>query len=143
MEVSWKKDGKTVKPKKKENRVTVEYSKEEDAYILEIKEATMKDAGEYTVVVESEAGTVSSSAAVTVQEPASLEEPAKKTDEPVVETAPKVKDVKHAEEGVIEAPSEKTTPLPKFDAEPQSAKVSEGETIRLACKISGISHKFL
>ena len=106
--MTWKKDGKTVKSKKKENRVNI--SQTEDVHTLEVKDATAKDAGEYTVTAKNSTGSVTSTATVEVlsQEP-----------------------VEAVDSAAIEAP--------KFEVAPQPVSVTEGETIRLTCQVSGTS----
>lgn len=101
-----------------------------DEYILEIKEATAEDAGEYFVEAKSAAGAVATKVTVTVEEPVKEKSPVK--EEPVVE-AEKKAPVEAA------APKEEAAPLPVFDAEPQPVTVTEGEVIRLTCKVSGIN----
>ena len=128
-DIRWEKDGKPIKKKKKDTRIKADWNVEDDLYFLEIQEATAADAGEYTVVAESEAGSVTSKVTVTV-------------DEVKLEKAKVEKPVQHADEAKVEeVATEETAPV--FEVEPESARVSEGQTIKLTCKVSGILNVLL
>ena len=57
-EVTWLKDGKEIKIKKKDKRMRTDWDMKTDEYILEIKSATKEDIGEYTAVATNEKGTI-------------------------------------------------------------------------------------
>ena len=99
-EIVWSKDGKKIKPKKKDKRITTDWDVSDDTQSLKITDATVEDAGEYTVTVTNAGGSTSKTATVTVDK---------------------------------KIPPEK----PKASKMPKSVTATEGETIRLLCKITG------
>lgn len=119
-----------------------------DTYYLRIKDATVEDAGQYTVEAVNDGGTVSAKVTATVgamPEPAAPEAP---KEEPAAPETPK------EEPAAPEAPKEEPEPQPEpvpekpkapmapaFVIEPQSITVNEGETVKLTCQLSGIPLK--
>ncbi len=66
-EVTWLKDGKEIKIKKKDKRIRTDWDMKTDEYILEIKSATKEDIGEYTAVATNEKGTINFVISVTLR----------------------------------------------------------------------------
>lgn len=58
-----------MKPKKKDKRIKMDWDVATDLQFLEIHEATVEDAGEYSMEATTDGGTVASSAKVTVIKP--------------------------------------------------------------------------
>ncbi len=57
-EVTWLKEGKEIKIKKKDKRIQTHWDMQTDEYTLEIQNATKDDIGEYTAVAKNEKGTI-------------------------------------------------------------------------------------
>ena len=55
-EVVWLKDGKRIKPKKRDTRLKIDWDISTDMYFLEIQTATQDDKGTYEVVVTNDKG---------------------------------------------------------------------------------------
>ena len=71
-EVKWYKNGLRVKPKKKSDKISLDYNPQNDLCILEIKNAAPEDSGDYKVKVVNDFGTVSHKVKVQVGEPLEL-----------------------------------------------------------------------
>lgn len=148
-ELSWKKNGKMVKFKKKYTRITTGYNKENCVYYLSIEEATMNDSGEYSVTATNKCGSVTSS--VTVNVSANDVCPLEKQDNEAVkeiivtETKDESENTKAKESRILDVGFKEVSATNDdspattcgFVKEPASNTVSEGETIRLSCQISG------
>lgn len=65
-EISWTKDGKKLKPKKKEKRLKIDVNTKTNVSTLEIEGATLEDSGEYAVVAENAEGVSSCTVSVKV-----------------------------------------------------------------------------
>ena len=57
-EVTWLKEGKEIKIKKKDKRIRTDWDMKTDEYILEIQNASKDDIGEYTAVAKNEKGSI-------------------------------------------------------------------------------------
>lgn len=78
-DVTWAKDGKKLKPKKKDKHIKADYDADTGTQYLEISEATYEDAGEYTMTAENDGGIVACTVSVNVvskieKKPPKLEE---------------------------------------------------------------------
>lgn len=90
--VSWSRNGKPVKVSKKDKRVKIGYNSKEKLYFLEIANATLDNAGEYSVTASSDGGQVTSMVAmVTV-------EPSQKKQKPLLPQLPNAVSVKEGED---------------------------------------------
>ena len=133
--ITWKKDGKEIKPKKKDKRFIISWDIDNDLNTLEIKEATVEDAGAYTIEATNSLGTVEATVTVTVEPTKEPEE-----DEPVneavcVEETTTQETV--AEHDDKEEESTKTSVVPEIMIKPEDITVTPGESVKLSCKIKG------
>ena len=67
-EVVWLKDGKRIKPKKRDPRLKIAWDISDDMYFLEIQTATKDDQGTYEVVVTNDKGEMRSSFVLNIHE---------------------------------------------------------------------------
>ena len=67
-EVVWFKDGKKIKPKKRDTRLKIDWDISTDMYFLEIQNATKHDQGTYEVVVSNDKGEMKTTFMLTYHE---------------------------------------------------------------------------
>lgn len=138
--MTWLKNGKVLKPKKKDKRIKIDWNISDDTYFLEIHEATTEDCGTYTARVCDRGGSVETNVDVCVTLPVveknestvseTVEEaPAKKQEEPEVKQSvaeDKEKDKNEDKKDIVK---------PKFSKSPKATKLEEGDEIKLIFKL--------
>ena len=133
--ITWKKNGKEIKTKKKDKRFIISWDIDNDLNTLEIKEATVEDAGAYTIEATNSLGTVEATVTVTV-------EPTKEPEEEPVNEAVCVEETTTqetvAEHDDKEEESTEISVVPEIMIEPEDITVTPGESVKLSCKIKGI-----
>ena len=135
--VRWKKDGREIKPKKKDKRFLISWDIDNNLNTLEIKDAEVEDSGVYTVEATNSLGTVQSTVTVTVQ-------PTEQHEAEPMNVAVCVEEIltqESAVEQVIESGTEdkvaEVTVQPEILIKPEDIKVTPGETVKISCKIKG------
>ncbi len=98
-EVTWLKDDKEIKIKKKDKRIRTDWDMKTDEYILEIKNATKDDVGEYTAVAKNEKGTIT--VVMTVMFKVKKQKKEEETKPELVEETIEVQETKVAESSTI------------------------------------------
>ena len=135
--VRWKKDGREIKPKKKDKRFLISWDINNDLNTLEIKDAEVEDSGVYIVEATNSLGTVQSTVTVIVQP---TEQPKA---EPMNEAVcvEEISTQESAVEQVIESGTEEkvveVTIQPAILIKPEDIEVTPGETVKISCKITG------
>ena len=115
--MKWLKDDQTL-VSDKDSRITLDFDARQGLHILTIKDSVRTDEGAYKLKVYNEEGSVSVTVVVTAKKSLEMKE----------------------EEHLKERPREdlKDEPCePKIEVAPEPVTFQEGETIKLACKISG------
>ena len=145
-EISWYKNGKKVKPSKKDVRIQVEYDSSEQVSLLSISDATNDDAAVYSVKAKNTAGSVTQSVNVTVndtqKEDSAKEQPAAAISDSDRPTETEESEMSTMDESDIE--SAPTTTPPVVLTKLQPVHVNEGESIVLKAKFQGtFVHIFL
>ena len=134
--ITWKKNGKEIKTKKKDKRFIISWDIDNDLNTLEIKEATVEDAGAYTIEATNSLGTVEATVTVTVEPTKEPEEEEPVNEAVCVEETTTQETV--AEHDDKEEESTETSVVPEIMIEPEDITVTPGESVKLSCKIKGI-----
>ena len=138
--IIWKKNDKEIKPQKKDKRFKISWDIDADFNTLEIKDATIEDAGIYTVEATNSLGTVQSTVTVTIQPTEEVE--VKPINEAVCieETTPQ----ETAAKQTSDSDSEDTTSAvdesivePEILIKPEDVEVTLSGIIKLACRVKG------
>ena len=125
-EIKWMRNGKEIKATKKDKRIKIDWNMKDDSQFLEIKEATVEDAGTYTVVISNSGGSSQSVAKVTVNRPV-VEEPESEEEE---------EEESEESESSEESEDEIKIPKPQFAQAPTAVTVQVEETIRLTFRLT-------
>ena len=134
--VAWKKNGKEIKPKQKDKRFIISWDIDNDLNTLEIKEATVEDAGAYTIEATNSLGTVEATVTVTV-EPTKEPEEEEPVNEAVCVEETTIQETV-AEHDDKEEESTEISVVPEIMIKPEDITVTPGESVKLSCKIKGI-----
>ncbi len=159
-DVTWLRNGKEVKVKKKDKRIKIDWDMKTDEYTLEIQNASKDDIGEYTAVAKNEKGTVTVVITVTfkikkevkkeekkeeqqkeiVEESIEVEEaaPAESKAPTVVQEDVTAEETKKVEEKPKDDNKKEVEGKPSFVKQPENIQIEEGETIRLVCQVKGM-----
>ena len=102
--------------------------------VLSIVDTTTLDSGEYSAMATNDFGTATAAATVTVSEAG---QPIKKLDAPADASVEMEKSDTITEKEAAPEESATIEQCPKFEIAPEPTVVSEGEALKLTCKVAG------